>query len=119
MTWNTKIKIIKIQIKSKLLQSINDIQKKGNYVNDIFSNYEVTEELKKDITKINITLSDIQYMSINKIVNYKNGNNYFGELYHKYKNDQLESTKIWVKHFYPNKPNLLDTFKKKLKSLKN
>jgi hypothetical protein len=37
---------------------------------------------------------------INKIITYIKGNNYFGEAYHDYKDQSIESSKWWSKVFF-------------------
>ena len=46
--------------------------------------------------KMNIELSNRQYKEINKIIEYKNGGNYFGDNYHKYRNEQIKANKRWL-----------------------
>ena len=43
---------------------------------------------------LNISIANKQQIMINKIVKYIKENNYYGEKYHNYRNDQIESTKI-------------------------
>ena len=85
----------------KLLEGMNDLAKKQNYVQDIFSEYEFSSSFIDQITKMNIKLSCEQYDEINKIIKYKNGGNYFGELYHKFKDEQITANKWWTETFYP------------------
>ena len=85
----------------KVLEGMNDLAKKQNYVQDIFSEYEFSSSFIDQITKMNIKLSCEQYDEINKIMKYKNGGNYFGELYHKFKDEQIAANKWWTETFYP------------------
>lgn len=78
-----------------LLDEINNSQN----IYDIFSNYILSNELKQNIIEINLYLSNSQYVSINNITEYKNSGNYFGDSYHKYKDNQIEATKWWVDTF--------------------
>ena len=91
---------------TELLEGMNDLAKKQNYVQDIFSEYEFSSTFIDQITKMNITLSCEQYDEINKIMKYKNGGNYFGELYHKYKDEQINANKWWLQTFYPEASNI-------------
>ena len=35
------------------------------------------------------------------MIDYINGNNYYGTKYHKYRDDQINATKYWKETFYP------------------
>ena len=35
------------------------------------------------------------------MIDYINGNNYYGTKYHKYRDEQIEATKFWKETFYP------------------
>ena len=49
---------------------------------------------------INIKIVNNQQILINEIVKYIKENNYFGDKYHTYRNNQIESTKWWFNTFY-------------------
>ena len=53
---------------------------------------------------------------INKLVTYIKENNYYGEKYHNYRNDQIESTKNWISEYYPKDKKILT---KKIKELES
>lgn len=91
-----------------LLDKMNDSQN----VYDIFSNYKLTNNFLQKIIEINLTLSNNQYTSINNIIEYKNSGNYFGDSYHKYKENQIEATKWWAKTFLVNDTKELSETKK-------
>lgn len=95
-----------------VLEQMNKINQSNNFVSDIFSDYIISDELKKQITEMNTNLSNTQYMAINKIIIYKNGNNYFGKEYHNFKDEQINANKWWIDTFYPKKSsNLKDCLK--------
>ena len=48
---------------------------------------------------MNSFLSAQEHMNINKIIGYKNGKNYFGEQYHKFRDDQINANKWWETTF--------------------
>lgn len=72
----------------------------NRYLLDIFPTYEPSIEVKKQITDINITLGNIQFNQINKMIQFIEKNNYWGEEYEKYKNDQIIAHKQWLDKFY-------------------
>ena len=52
---------------------------------------------------------------INKIVKYIKGNNYFGEDFHNYKDNQIKAVNWWVSTFYPDKKGYKETLEKNTK----
>ena len=88
----------------KLLESINKKinNKNDNFIIEIFSKFELDNSLINLFRYINIELVNKQQIIINDIIKYVKNNNYFGDLYHKYKNIQEESGKWWEDNFMPN-----------------
>jgi len=83
------------------------------FVSDIFTNLTIPEELKNKIKYYNITLANEQQIMINKIVLFIKGNNYYGEDYHNYLNQQIKAINWWVDNFY-NKTKQLENRKQLL-----
>lgn len=92
---NYKYNIDKLE---KLLEECNTLQE-NEYLCDIISNYTLQDELKEYILTINKELVNKQFIEINKIITYINNKNYFGDEYHKYKENQLKASKFWVSTF--------------------
>jgi hypothetical protein len=65
----------------------------------------------------NIKFVNQQQILINEIIKYIKDNNYFGDKYHEFRNQQIESTKWWLTHFYPPTNNLYINNKEKLSKL--
>lgn len=86
---------------TKLLEEMNYIENKNNYIFDIITDYKLDDNLINDIVTYNIYLSNRQHIAINNIIEYKNSGNYFGDAYHKYRDMQIEATKWWSDTFYP------------------
>ena len=84
-----------------LLEDMNKIESKDNNIIDIFTDYNLHEDLVKDIISYNSILSNKQHIAINNIVEYKNSGNYFGDMYHKYRDMQIEATAWWNDTFFP------------------
>jgi hypothetical protein len=108
----------------KLVSNLETIIKslKTNYITDIFIdiNHEMLQELFNTIKIINIKLVNQQQIVINDIVKYIKDNNYYGDKYHEYRNQQIEASQWWVSNFFPPSNNLYKTnkemFDKNLKS---
>lgn len=93
---------------SKELQSmisqLEDVLKEFNteqHVNDIFTNFDLPEDFVQLFRKISSKIANNQQIEINKMIDYINGNNYYGTKYHKYRDDQINATKYWKETFYP------------------
>ena len=56
-----------------------------------------------------------QTITINNIIDYINGNNYFGELYNTYKNRQIQAMTYWIETYYPSKNNTITNIQEKNK----
>ena len=54
---------------------------------------------------------------INEIVRYIKENNYYGEKYHKFRENQIEATKWWVSNFYPPSDNIYKKNKEEMEKL--
>lgn len=109
---DTKLKK-KIDSLYTLLDEMNNTQN----IYDIFSNYNLDKQFTQKIVDINLNLSNNQYISINNIIEYKNSGNYFGDSYHKYKDDQIEATKWWADTFYVSDSKKLSETQKQFKQL--
>lgn len=84
----------------KNLESILSKDNSNLFVNDIFTNLEVPEEFTNIIKYINIEIVNRQQVIINKIITYIKGNNYFGEEFHNYKDEQIKANIWWRENFF-------------------
>ena len=87
----------------KLKNLLNEINKIDYYVYDIIQEYKINDDDRNAIAKININLVGDEHLNINKIIDYKNKKNYFGEQYHKFRNNQIDANKWWNDTFLKNK----------------
>lgn len=62
-------------------------------------NLEINEDLVKKIIEMNQTLSDLQYIVINKMYQFILNKNYFGVEYHSQVEEQINCSKKWIKKF--------------------
>ena len=94
----------KLDLVSKLkilLSGLNS--RKEIHINDIITNYEFADVDIEKICGINNLITSDEYLNINKVVDYNNKKNYFGEQYHKYKEAQMDASKFWNNKFMKSK----------------
>lgn len=85
----------------KVLSQMNT----DNFVNDIYTELELPTDFKNTMVYTNIMIGNHQQIMINKIVNYIKSNNYFGEDYHNYREEQIKANKFWTDTFFSDKIN--------------
>lgn len=91
------------------LESILDsINKDDKYIMRVFPSFELPMEFVNTMTKLNTDLANRQLISINDIVDFINGQNYYGDIYQQRRDDQIKYTKSWINRFFP------DNYKKML-----
>lgn len=73
----------------------------NKYIYDIYPDLIIDSDYINKIKFINIKLSNSQLIMINEIIKYIKENNYFGEKYHIYRNNQIEASKWWLPFFFP------------------
>mgnify|MGYP001340264490 CR=1 FL=1 len=84
---------------SKLEKILNDFNKSNLVITDLISDKIYKIEEIKDIVFINNNLSNNEHNNINKIIDYRNKKNYFGEEYNKFRNNQIKNTDWWFSTF--------------------
>lgn len=97
----------------KSLQNILDTMNKysNKYVYDVYPDLQVPKDYLNKIKFSNIKLTNQEQIMINDIIVYIKNNNYFGEDYHKYRNNQIQLTKWWIEHYLPPSKNIYDKVK--------
>ncbi len=104
----------KIKSLEKLFSNI-----KG-HIFDIYPDLVVPKDYVSKFIFINNKISNIQQIIINETIKYIKENNYFGEKYHKFKDEQINATKWWTLTYLPPSNNLFEKNKEDLsKSLDN
>ena len=101
--------------KIKNLEEILSSLSTDNYLQDIYPDLVLPDGYVEDFKFINIMIANDQQIMINKIITYIDGNNYYGDEYHSYKNKSINATKWWFDKFFKDKNNSADN----LKYLKN
>lgn len=87
----------------KELKYLNEVLEKmntGEFVDNIFTKLTIPNNFLKMIKLSNIDLVNTQQITINKIVTFIKNNNYFGEEYHNFKENQDKGTLFWKNTFY-------------------
>ena len=101
-----------ISKKKEISEIINKIIKKFNssnklYLNELFFNIEINENLKNSIIVFNNLFNKINLNQINNTVKYINSKNYFGEEFYNFNQKQIVNSELWITKYYP--INKLDT----------
>lgn len=86
-----------------ILENVLSSMNSNSFVMDIFQNLEIDQNIKNTFRFLNIKIANTQQIMINKIVLYIKGNNYFGDEFHNYKDEQMKAVNWWVNNFFPPK----------------
>lgn len=117
----TKVKKYSLRL-IELLKNINDNEINNNlYLHSICNGYDISKVTHVFFRYMNTKLMIEQLKQINKMINYINSENYFGDEYHLYKKLQIEATEFWYKNFIENPKtisyNLVEQIKKNKQEL--
>jgi 23S rRNA U2552 (ribose-2'-O)-methylase RlmE/FtsJ len=102
---------------TKELKYLTEILEKMNtdkFIDGIITKLNIPDDFKNIIKFLNIELINKQQITINKIVTFIKNNNYFGEDYHNYKDNQSNAHKFWKEYFYSSKIATKDLINKRL-----
>lgn len=102
----------KLANKINLLEETLKECKTDIFINDIFPKMHLKDDILNVFKYINITQTNIQQININKVVSYIKSNNYFGDMYHSYRDEQIRANKWWIEHFFTDKHNDMDALVK-------
>jgi len=100
--------------KISVLEAILEQLSTDLYLQDIFPDLKLPTEFINMFKYINIEIANRQQIMINKIVTYIKDNNYFGDKYHEYRDNQIKATDVWSTTFLSEQIN-----KNVLKNLKD
>lgn len=104
-----------------ILKEAHERKEKKSYINqmhDIFPDYKIDPVFETYMIAINTQISRYQIIAINKIMSYIEENNYYGEEYNRYQQEQVRANIYWINtYFYDEKDpknmqRLLETQKK-------
>jgi 23S rRNA U2552 (ribose-2'-O)-methylase RlmE/FtsJ len=103
----------------KLLEDINKQEVMNNlYLQNFATSYEIPIVTKVFFKYMNTNLMIKQMKQINKMINYINSDNYFGDEYHSYKKHQIDATDFWYTNFIENSKTISYKFVEQIKKNK-
>ncbi len=79
--------------------------KTDKFINEMFPKYIISDENLNMFKYINIQIANTQQIMINNLVVYIKSNNYFGDAYHNYREQQIKANKWWIENFFTEKLN--------------
>lgn len=94
-----KDKSNKINKINKLIDEMNK-HKNMNLVN-VFSEFVFDDSFKSTLIKSNIEIANKQFKTINEMITFIEKQNYRGEEYTLRREKQINASKYWVEHFFP------------------
>jgi hypothetical protein len=106
-----------LNVKLKSLEKVLEGMNSNNFLYDIYYDMSLPNGYLDKFKFMNIKIANPQQIMINEIVIYIKENNYFGEKYHKHRDQQIQATKWWVSNFYPPSNNLHEKNKEELQKL--
>ena len=83
-----------------LLSNINN-KPINLFINDIFIDYQLEEQMINSISQIAREISNRQFEVINEMENYVNEENYYGTIYQNARERQIDVTKFWIDMYFP------------------
>jgi len=95
------IKDTELQKLEELLENINKNEMKENYINDIFLDYDLSEDIIKLNRKLSIDISNKQFVAINNTISFLNNGIFFGDEYNKFHDKQILGNDFWINIFLP------------------
>jgi hypothetical protein len=108
-------------LKDKIIKSLETIYNESieskKYIYDIFEDLTIDDNYIRSFILINIKLTNPQQVMMNKIINFIKEQNYYGDKYHKHREEQINSNKWWIQMFFPPSKNLYQDNKKTLNKL--
>jgi hypothetical protein len=81
-------------------------------ITDIFTSYVIEKDLHMRIIELNTILSNQYFIATGKIVNFVNSQNYYGDVYQKHRDEQINATKYWTDTFLVEPKNYKENKKK-------
>ena len=114
MEFNGKVDNKQMKHLEEIYKKILEQENADNFLGDIFPGYKMSDPLREVIVHSNMEITNSQMVMINKMVHYINGGNFFGDLYHSYRANQIEATEYWIRTFYPTNEKDFKNYKEKI-----
>jgi 23S rRNA U2552 (ribose-2'-O)-methylase RlmE/FtsJ len=74
---------------------------KSKKIVDLFSSYQIPQVLFNTMIQINTNIGNKQQKNINETVSFINAQNFYGEIYQNNHEKQIQASKFWIQHFFP------------------
>jgi len=84
-----------------LIKEFNKCESNNTFINDIYIDFNIPLATEKYITSMNLQIGNQQYLRISNIMTYIDSGNYYGDLYHAYRQKQIDSHDKWLPLFFP------------------
>jgi len=99
---------------AKKLDSIYSVVQKNQKLKlcDLFIDHHIDRKLRVRIIKMNELVSNQLFKSLGEIVNFINAQDYYGDTYEKYRDEQINANNFWVETFLPDPKNYKETKKR-------
>ena len=101
----------------KFDEMLENIKNAKTYIFDIFPELELSDKYLNSFKFMNIRLVNPQQIMINQIITYIKENNYYGDKYHTYRDNEIKAIEWWSRLFFPPSNNIYETNKKELLKL--
>ena len=89
----------KTNLITKLEKLLDEFSKNKFVITDFITSKTYDSDELKDVINLNNFLSNKEHNNINKIIEYRNKKNYFGEESHSYKENQIKNSDYWYDTF--------------------
>lgn len=101
----------------KLEKILVEMKKTKGKMKDIFPQFKIPSSFAKQIIPLNLEIANKQFKMINEIITYIKSNNYYGDAYFTYRQNQITANKFWLDLFYPSSPSELNKNQGKIQTM--
>jgi len=102
----------KHKIHTYIDQMLDILDLKNNFMTDIYPDIDLPQKLILEILTINLDLSNLQFSVINKMIEYIEGSDYYGDKYNDFRDRQIRLTDYWVSIFMSEQNKNIENAKK-------
>jgi 23S rRNA U2552 (ribose-2'-O)-methylase RlmE/FtsJ len=106
-----------LNLLDNFLSDINSKEMKQSYIFNYLADIEIPENFKLVITTSSLEILNIQYKTINERINYIHSKNYYGDIYEKYKQNQIKAYELWTNTYLPLDNEMIKQIKKNIKEI--
>jgi hypothetical protein len=95
----------------KIMEKLLDLAHKNDKLNliSIFDEFIIPKNFKDTLIKMNTDIANRQFQSINEMITFINGQNYYGDEYQSRRKMQIEANDYWSNTFLIESKNLSKT----------